>query len=136
MAYFTQYHADGTTEITSGAPLDFGTLNKDDEDVSDWLKVIVKADADLESSGDSTVTPVDTVGATEDYFQLAAFTAGDTVEPAATPGAYGAPLTIAATIDDTTGVPYWVRRKSVTGESPATITDGILRVTGTVVPAA
>lgn len=134
MAYFKQYHANGTTEIDSDNPLDFGTLNKDDEEVSDFIKVVIKTVQDgapdpLVSTGDTTVTITD--GASTDYFQLAP----DNEGVAGTPEAYGAALTITSAIDATTGVPYWVRRAAQTGESPAVLTDVTLDASGVVVPA-
>lgn len=135
MPYYTVYHANGTDAVDSGDPFDFGTLSIDDEAVSEWQLGIVKTDAGLVSTGDSTVTVVDSTGAdSSDLFQLAAFTAGDTTEPAATPAAYGADLTLATGIDDTTGRSFWVRRKAGSGESPATDTTAVVRVTGTVIP--
>ena len=135
MAYFKIYAANGTTEVTSGAPNNYGTLNRDDEQVSSWVLNVVKADNGLKSSGNSTVTVIDSTGTdSSSLFQLAAFTTGDTSAPAATPAAYGDDLTISGVIDDTTGQKFWSRRKAGPAEEPATDTTAIIRVTGVVVP--
>ena len=134
MAYLKNYDSSGA-EVTVENPLDFGTLNRDDEEVSAWQYVTVKADNGLKTSGSSITTVIDVTGAdSSDLFQLAAWTAGDTSGPAATPAAYGADLTIAASIDDTTGVRYWIRRKAGPSEAPATDTTAITRTTGVVIP--
>lgn len=136
MAYFTVYDAT-PAEVTAQNPLDYGTLNRDIEEVSAWVLATVKADSGLVSSGDTTVTVVDETGDdSSDLFQLAAFTEGDTTGPAATPEAYGADLTIATAVDDTTGVSFWTRRKAGPAESPAVDTTAVVRVTGVVIPAA
>jgi len=134
MAYFTVY--DGSDVERDGAnPFDFGTLNRDTEEVSGWQYGKVLTDAGLESSGNVTVSAVDATGDdSSGLFQLAAFTTGDTTEPAATPEAYTIDLVSAETVDDTTGVGFWVRRKAGPAEAPATDTTAVIRVSGTVVP--
>jgi hypothetical protein len=107
----------GATRLTDLVPLEVGPLNADDDEVSEWIELVVKAPANLESASDLVFGPT---GASAAKWQLAAWTSGDTTGPQATPEAYGSPLTIpgsAGQIDDTTGVRFWVRAKATSGES-------------------
>jgi hypothetical protein len=132
MAYFKVYDASGN-EVTSGNPLDFGTLNRDDEEVSSWLKGVIVSDDGLVSTGNTTVSVVDATGGdSSGLFQLAPDNAGSADEGNAE--AYGDDLTIAGAINDTTGVPFWARRKAGPAEEPVVDATAIVRVTGVVIP--
>lgn len=128
------------TLVDAGNPLSFGPLNRDDEEVSPWQYATVLTDNGvgdpLVTSGNTTVNVVDATGPDSSaLFQLAPWTAGDTVAPQATPEAYGDPLVFATVVDNATGVNFWIRRKAGLTEEPGTDTTAVINISAVVVPA-
>jgi hypothetical protein len=114
MARNATFHKANGTLNNAGNPFTFGPIDGDAGGETGWQKVTVKlADADVVTSGNVGIDPG------PDY-QLAAWTAGDTTGPAATPAAYGAVLTLVnPAIDDDPGVDFWCRAKADAGETAA-----------------
>ena len=142
MAYHKFYDV-GLAEITTSNRLRLddaagGSLSRDTSEVGAWHKAWILAWTGpmLLRRYSPRVTPSShQLVPKAARVQLAAFTAGDTTGPAATPGSYGAALTISTVIDETPGTAFWARGKADPADAPGDDISVTFVSSGTVVAA-
>lgn len=128
MAYIKLFFTEDDTQVESvspggdGEPVSY-TLRADQNEVGEWTGLYAKSDDGYICS----TVAITLTGASATKWQLCPDDAGEPDEENAED--YGDPLSL-GTVDDTTGVPFWIRAKATDDESPVNDTTVILGAIG------
>ena len=99
------------------------TLRADQNEVGTPIGVTAKADSGYTIATGCTITPT---GTSAVKWALAPDSGGSP----GTFGSYGAALTLSGTMDNATGIPFWVKAKATSDETPANDTSVTLVLAG------
>jgi hypothetical protein len=104
---------DGTagSNDTESAPIDFGSLDLYENEVSDPVKLAIRCNSGFKSAAGTTITPT---GTSASKIALAPDNSGSP----GTWGSYGAALTFGSEIPDS-NVVFWAKAKAVDTETPS-----------------
>ena len=126
MAYAKLFFTSGGVQVSAAPattnPVTF-TLRADQNEVGTPVGITAKADSGYTVATGCTITPTGTSAA---KWALAPDSGGS----AGTFEAYGAALTLSGTMDNATGIPFWVKAKATSDETPANDTTVTLVLAG------